>query len=355
MQEERWDLFVTGNYRTVYYFTGVLTPDIPALLAIGRDGESVLVTSSQDAAAAGEVLPLETQSFHRSITMPLHDAAGLLAGAIRGRYGTSVSHYGVEPAATPSLVQTKLADLWLQACPADATAVLLALRRRKEEDEIDEIRRALCLCAAAYRTARGVIAEGLTEIDVFNAMQAAVNCEAGSSVPLHGDFACGERAIRFGGPPTRREIAAQDLYILDLFPAPALYFADTCRTFAVGTPTDLQQRGWEIVRQAVAMAEAAIKPGVAARDVYASVKEFLDSHEFTENSFFHHLGHGIGHWGHEAPRLIPGSDDRFEVGDTFTLEPGMYTKSLHGGIRLEDNYVVREHGLENLFQFPAEL
>ena len=39
----------------------------------------------------------------------------------------------------------------------------------------------------------------------------------------------------------------------------------------------------------------------------------------------------------------------------FTLEPGIYSSALRGGIRLEDNYVVREDGLENLFEFPMEL
>ena len=100
---------------------------------------------------------------------------------------------------------------------------------------------------------------------------------------------------------------------------------------------------------------AVASPGIAARDVYRTIKEFLDSHELTEGSFFHHAGHGIGHHGHEAPRLIPGCGDIFEVGDVFTLEPGIYTKALHGGIRLENNYVVREHGPQNLFDFPLEL
>ncbi len=45
----------------------------------------------------------------------------------------------------------------------------------------------------------------------------------------------------------------------------------------------------------------------------------------------------------------------FEVGDVITLEPGVYAEALQGGIRLEDNYVVREHGLENLFAYPMEL
>ena len=75
----------------------------------------------------------------------------------------------------------------------------------------------------------------------------------------------------------------------------------------------------------------------------------------TEKSFWHHAGHGIGHNGHEAPRIIPGTNDIFEVGDVFTLEPGVYSTALQGGIRLEDNYVVREAGLENLFDYPLWL
>src|SRR5256885_12007246 len=61
----------------------------------------------------------------------------------------------------------------------------------------------------------------------------------------------------------------------------------------------------------------------------------------------------IGYSGHEAPRLIPGCGDVFEVGDVVTLEPGVYSAALQGGIRIEDNYAVREHGLENLFSFVS--
>ena len=57
-----------------------------------------------------------------------------------------------------------------------------------------------------------------------------------------------------------------------------------------------------------------VKPGVKARDVYAFVKSALDEDPVSEGSFWHHAGHGIGIHGHEAPRIIPGSRDVFEVG-----------------------------------------
>ena len=120
-------------------------------------------------------------------------------------------------------------------------------------------------------------------------------------------------------------------------------------------PTDLQRLAWQLVMDAVRLAESLVKPGVAARSVYSSVKEFLDSNPLSEKSFWHHVGHGLGHRGHEAPRIIPGTDDVFEEGEVFTLEPGIYTNALQGGIRLEDNYVLRAGGPEDLCNFPWSL
>ncbi|SRR5581483_123484 len=355
LQRNRWDLFLTGNYRSVYYFSGALsTADVPALFALWSDGHTLAVTAAGSESFTDEAIPLEIYSIQRTITHPFHDAARLLRHGL-AKHAQSVSRCGIERATTSPLAEECVEQCWPKAQILDATDAVLELRKRKEQDEIGEIRESLRLIKAAYRAARETIAPGLTEIDVYNAMYAAAVREAGTSVTFAGDFACGKRAIKAGGPPTTRVLEAGDLYILDLFPAPALYFGDTCRTFAVGAPSDLQLRAWEIVRKAVRLGEQAVRPGVPARDVYAVVKDYLDAQEISRKSFWHHAGHGIGHHGHEAPRIVPGTDDIFEVGDVITLEPGIYSEELRGGIRLEDNYVVRENGLENLFDFPMEL
>ena len=56
------------------------------------------------------------------------------------------------------------------ATHCQALQVIQHLRKCKDEDEIDEIRASLRLCAAAYRRARAVLAPGLTELDVYLAM-----------------------------------------------------------------------------------------------------------------------------------------------------------------------------------------
>jgi Xaa-Pro aminopeptidase len=336
MEEDRVDLFVTGNYRTIYYLTGSLAaPETPVAFALWSDGQSTLVTP-------------ETYSIDRVIDKPAHDAANLLLNSLT-QHRDRVSTVAIERAGTPTLFEFAVRELWPDLIPRDATQTILELRKRKEPDEIAEIRESLRLIAVAYDAARAAIKPGRTELDIYNEMQSAVTQKAGTFVQLHGDFATGERAIRGGGPPTSRIIGPNDLYILDLFPAHHLYFGDTCRTFAAGTPTDAQFKAWEMVCEAMAIGEKAIKPGVKARDVYNEIKAVLDS------TFWRHAGHGIGHNGHEAPRIIPGTDDIFEAGDVITLEPGISSKELHGGIRIEDNYIVHETGLENLFLYPKGL
>jgi Xaa-Pro aminopeptidase len=359
MAERGWDLFITANYRTVYYFTGLLgNADGPCVFALFADDRSFVMTAAAAQTCLSERIALESYSIERSITEPVRDAAEALDAALDEALG---GEPGVmrQVAAERSSLTGLMEDVIVRQCWCegleDATAPVLRLRKRKEPDEIDEIRASLRYCAAAYRAARRTIAPGLTELDVYSAMYAEVAREAGSSIAFPGDFACGTRAIRGGGPATQRVLQPRDLYILDLFPAPALYFADTCRTFAVGSATDEQMRAHEIVRKALGMAEEAVRPGVRARDVYWLVKNYLDSAPLAEKSFWHHLGHGIGHHGHEAPRMIPGSEDVFEAGDVIALEPGIYSERIGGGIRLEDNYVVTETGLQNLFDFPMEL
>ena len=67
------------------------------------------------------------------------------------------------------------------------------------------------------------------------------------------------------------------------------------------------------------------------------------------------VGVGIGLAPHEAPQLNPEFESVLEAGDVFTMEPGLYSKELNAGIRLEQNYLVTDAGLERLTSFPLEL
>ncbi len=99
--------------------------------------------------------------------------------------------------------------------------------------------------------------------------------------------------------------------------------------------------------------EATAKPGKSCKELFNEVQAMLDKAPY--GVFNHHLGHGIGLFPHEAPHLNPNWDDVFEVGDVFTAEPGLYAPELRAGMRLENDYLVTDTGVENLSNFPMDL
>ena len=233
----------------------------------------------------------------------------------------------------------------------DIEEQILALRRRKDADEIAMIRHAIGGTEAMYVRAREIIEPGINELHMFNELQAAAVTAIGE--PLTGtgnDY----QANSPGGPPRDRNAEDGELYVLDLGPAYRGYFADNCRTFAVnGNATDEQQQARDVIASVLNHVKSTVKPGVSCSALFAECKAMLD--EYETDSFFHHLGHGIGLFPHEAPHLNPAWEDTFQAGDVFTAEPGLYTPALKAGIRIEENYLVTADGVEQLTKFPTDL
>ncbi len=228
---------------------------------------------------------------------------------------------------------------------------LWELRRRKHDDELSMMRHAIACTDAMYRKAREIIRPGIRELEVFNQLHAvAVDIAGEPLTALGNDY----QSNSPGGPPRPRAARSGELMILDLGPAYRGYYADNCRTFAVdGNPSDAQLQARDIILGVFETVRSGVRPGASCRELFVECKAVLDA--YRPESFFHHLGHGVGLYPHEAPHLNPNWDDTFEVGDVFTVEPGLYADDLRAGIRIEENFVVTEDGVEQLTSTPTEL
>ncbi len=144
--------------------------------------------------------------------------------------------------------------------------------------------------------------------------------------------------------------------VLDVFPRDGTtgYYADITRTVLRGRPSKRVSDMYGAVREAHAAAVAKIAAGVPAKEVHAAAADTLKAHGFVTGrapgggmqGFFHGTGHGLGLAVHEGPR-VAAVDDPLPAGAVVTVEPGLYYPRL-GGIRHEDDVVVREGGAENL-------
>lgn len=342
MREQGWDMVVVNQPAHIQWLTGVRYPWIfQAGAALDAEGKLTLVGPDEpaDGGAIDEVATyiakhhstLRNDQRH-ACDERLIEVIGKLPPAVAVEFSTRSGHLPLEQ-------------------PSDAEPSLYQLRRRKDSDELAMMRRAIDATEKMYEAARAVIEPGVTELQVFNRLQAAAVEELGEMLTGTGnDYQCNSR----GGPP-RKNMQAQagQLYILDLGPAYRGYFADNARTIAVTDVSDRQQEAWEHVMDVFQLVESQVRPGVRAAHVFEQAQARLD--QAPTGVFNHHLGHGVGLFPHEAPHLNPNWDDQFAEGDVFTAEPGLYAAELAAGMRIENQYRVTSDGVERLTNFSLAL
>ena len=94
-------------------------------------------------------------------------------------------------------------------------------------------------------------------------------------------------------------------------------------------------------------------PGATGQDVDRATRKVIVDAGYGQY-FTHRTGHGLGLEGHEPPYMVEGNAVPLEVGNTFTIEPGIYVPGL-GGVRIEDDMLITENGAESLTTYDREL
>lgn len=159
------------------------------------------------------------------------------------------------------------------------------------------------------------------------------------------------------------DILANELIIVDIFPkdTDTGYFGDMTRTFLKGEPNKEQLKIYNDVKTVQEKVLDFVKLGVGAKEIYNfTVTEFakLGHKTDSKNGFTHGLGHSLGLLIHEYfPVAGMGSaeDQKIEIGDVLTIEPGLYYEKI-GGVRIEDIVYINEKGeTKNMNKFEKVL
>jgi Xaa-Pro aminopeptidase len=245
-----------------------------------------------------------------------------------------------------------------------AERLVEAARLVKDAAEIAAFRQAGSMVSAVAREVLGGLRAGQREREVAAAIDDRIRRGGFERPAFDTIVASGPNAALPHARPGERRLQAGDLVVLDFGGVYDGYCVDITRTVSVGTPSAEARRLYDAVAAAQEAAAAAIRPAGAVTDVDEAARGVLERLGFGP-AFTHATGHGLGLEIHEEPRVGPrrtdvpgvppaGRDDRLEPGLVFTIEPGAYLPGL-GGVRIEDDVLVTETGVEWLTDVPRAL
>lgn len=230
---------------------------------------------------------------------------------------------------------------------------LLRLRQSKTADEIALIRQAAQITSLALRRVMEWVEPGMSELRIDARVKEELAKAGSSGLAFEPQTLTGPNSALPHGSPGERILQRDDFLQLDFGGRYGGYAADITRTFCLGRPTAEMQKIYDVVLRACEATKAVARPGVACGAVDAAARRVIAEAGYADY-FPHRTGHGLGLDGHELPQIAAGVETPLEPGMVFTIEPGIYLPRL-GGVRIEDDIVVTESGIEVLTQYPTGL
>ncbi|WP_342528869.1 Xaa-Pro peptidase family protein [Chryseomicrobium sp. FSL W7-1435] len=241
----------------------------------------------------------------------------------------------------------------LEAELVPTTGIVEKIRLIKTEDELTIIKQACKIADDAYEHILTFIQPGMTELDVSNELEFFMRKQGATSSSFDIIVASGVRSALPHGVATHKVIEQGDFITLDFGAYYNGYVSDVTRTLAVGEPSEKLKEIYQVVLDSQLLALEKIKPGMTGKEADAIARDYIASKGYGE-AFGHSLGHGIGLEVHEGPGLSSRSDVVLEPGMLITIEPGIYLPDI-GGVRIEDDALVTETGVERLTLTSKEL
>jgi Xaa-Pro aminopeptidase len=251
---------------------------------------------------------------------------------------------------------TTYTKAWFDAFPGavDATPVLAEARTRKTAQEIERMRLANEIAAAAMDHVRGVIRAGMTEAQIAAEWLGFVHGE-GTGWAGKVDLALGFSLV-WAGPGIRtftatsnRPVVEGEPTLFEIWVCADGYWADHTKNVVIGELTAPYVELETGLRGVYDDAVAFCTPGASLAELDRRIREGLERMGYPGQPT-HPICHGVGARAHEPPYAHQAAGGEVRAGMVLAIEPGCYWNG-GGGLRIEDNFLVTDAGPEKLSPF----
>ena len=330
-----------------------------------RDGDPVLIcleASEEDAARTAWTSDVRLFEGYDAVdprppTARVLDVARAAAAEHGGAVGLELS-LGTQASDRMVGEPTTFTREWFDAFgddPEDATPLLAEARAIKTEQEIERMRLANEIAAAAMEHCRLVLEPGMSEAQIAAEWEGFVH---GEGTGWEGEvvLALGFSLV-WSGPgiktftaTTARPVVEGEPTLFEIWVCADGYWCDHTKNLVAGdlTPAyrELEERLMAVYDDAVAFA----RPGASLAELDRLIRAGIDAMGFPGQPS-HPVAHGVGARAHEPPYAHQAGGGEIREGMVLAIEPGCYIEG-GGGLRVEDNFLVTAGGSEKLSPFP---
>jgi Xaa-Pro aminopeptidase len=239
--------------------------------------------------------------------------------------------------------------------PADVAPLLARARAIKTEQELERMRLANEIAAAAMDHCRLLLRPGMKESEAGAMWNGFVH---GSGTGWKGvvELALGFSLV-WSGPGIKTFTATGDLPVqeheptlFEIWVCADGYWCDHTKNLC---PGELTPEYAELEAQLLGVYNRAIdhcRPGASLADLDRLIRDGLAEAGYPGQPS-HPIAHGVGARAHEPPYAHQAGAGELEEGMVLAIEPGAYWQG-GGGLRVEDNFLITAAGAEKLSPFP---
>jgi len=237
----------------------------------------------------------------------------------------------------------------------DATPLLAEARAVKTEQELERMRLANEIAAAAMEHCRLIIEPGMSEAEIAAEWQGFVHGE-GTGWEGKVELALGFSLV-WSGPgiktftaTTSRPVVEEEPTLFEIWVCADGYWCDHTKNLVVGELTPAYRELEEGLMAVYADAIDFARPGASLAELDRRIREGIAEMGYPGQPS-HPICHGVGARAHEPPYAHQAGGGEIAEGMVLAIEPGCYIEG-GGGLRVEDNFLITEHGAEKLSPFP---
>jgi Xaa-Pro dipeptidase len=363
-EEEGLDALVMRAPDNVLYLTNFWGMKGYEAVVFPREGEPTLVCLEASAEDAARTAWTDDVRYLRGYAdddprPPLARTIDLASEAAR-EYGTIGLELSLGTQASDRMVgePTTFTHDWFHSFGtevADATPLLARARASKTEQELERMRLANEIAAAAMEHARAELRPGMKESEAAALWAGYVHGE-GTGWKGQVELALAYSLV-WSGPGIKTFTATGDLPVqadqptlFEIWVCADGYWCDHTKNLC---PGELRDDYAELERQLLGVYERALehcRPGASLAELDRLVRDGIAEAGYPGQPS-HPIAHGVGARAHEPPYAHQAGSGTIEEGMVLAIEPGIYWEG-GGGLRVEDNFLVTGDGVEKLSSFP---